>query len=402
MSDLSELVRIEDPNFYIDDPYPTIARMQDEEPVFYYEPLDMWVLTKYEDVRQVGRDPLTFTTRHGFQLNDFRYGSSMERFFAPDVEHSMLIDPPRLEELRRILSPAFRPSALASMEATIRDIARGLIAGIEPGGVTNWTESVATPFPVTAIAVLLGMPTEDTGKMLNWAYEIMKMGRSLPDSELAEVAKNLEPMGLYLEQLTQRKRAEPGEDIVSSLVAAEDAGQINHNTTLGMIAELISAGSETARNVIAGGMAALAKNPEQYAKLVADPSLAKNATEELLRVVTPARGFGRTVTSDTEVRGQAIREGQHTFNFFMAANLDREVFPEPQKLDIERMFNKMQLAFGFGAHGCLGAALARMEIRIMLEEVSKRFHHVETVEEPEMDREVLFGNFWTKVALRFS
>ena len=401
MNPLKDSVRIEDPAFYLDDPLPVFARMRAEAPVFYYEPLDMWVLSKYEDVQHVGRSPLVFTTAEGFHINDFRYGLIISAFFPPDAEVITLLGPPRHDDVRRVVQPSFSPRVMSGLEGRIREICQDLLDKVKPGVPVDWTNAVATPLPAIAIAMLLGMPVEDQDKLLYWSDEIMKVGSARSHEELMEAAGGLGPMRLYFEEHLERIRQNPGDDVVSALLAARDAGTISHETVHMMISGLMTAGNETTRNVLSGGIAALAQRPAEYEKIGQDAQTTKNAAEELLRWVSPVRGFGRTVVEETEVRGQVMHPGQRVFNFFMAANFDEEVFPHSNNLDVSRKFDQTHLAFGFGQHACLGAALARLEIRVLLEELRKRFSTVRLAGKPEMDRKVLFGNHWISVPVIF-
>jgi cytochrome P450 len=397
MSDLSDLVRLEDPSFYFSDPYPVIARLHEEEPVSYYPPLDMWVLSKYHDIQHSGRTPLVFSTTKGFHLNDLRYGMTSTSMFPPGAELVTVTPPPRHGELRKSIAPSFSPKAMSQLEDRIRVECRQLLEAIPRGEEIDFTEALAVPLPITVIAMLLGMPVEDHGRVLAWSDAIMTMGANLSKEEIAAAAASLGPMRDYFTDLIDRRLREPADDILSTLVAAWQAGAMSYETVHLMVSALMTAGNETTRNALSGGIALLATHPAEYAKLAGDPSLAKSATEELLRFVSVVRGFARTVEQDTEIRGQKMTAGQRVFNFHMAGNFDPEIFPDPFTLHLDREFKVMSMAFGFGEYACPGMALARLELRVAWEELARRFSAVRLASSPVPDLDVLFANQWKSV-----
>jgi cytochrome P450 len=397
MSDLAELVRLEDPSFYFANPYPVIARLHEEDPVCYYAPLDMWILSKYEDIQHTGRTPLVFSMTKGFHLNDMRYGMTSTSMFPPGAELMTVTPPPRHGELRKTIASSFSPKAMTQLEGRIRTVCGQLLDAIPRGEEIEFTDAFAVPLPTTVIAMLLGMPVEDHERLLAWSDAIITMGGNLSKEEIAAAAASLGPMRDYFSDLIDRRLREPADDVLSALVAAWQAGVMSYETLHMMISGLMTAGNETTRNALSGGITALATRPDEYAKLVADPSLAKTAMEELLRFVSVARGFARTVEEDTEVRGQKMMAGQRVFNFYMAGNFDPEIFPDPFTLDLNRKFKVMSMSFGFGEYACPGMALARLELRVAWEELAKRFGKVRLAGEPVPDLGVLFANQWKSV-----
>ncbi|WP_051194304.1 cytochrome P450 [Nocardia jiangxiensis] len=390
VADLSELVRLEDPDFYSDDPFPLYARLRRESPVHYYEPLDLWLLTRYEDIREVGRTPLIFSSSDGILLNDFRYGNVVASFFPPNAENFALDGPPRHAELRKAIRTPFSPVNVAKLNEQVRSVVVEILDAIVPGEDTDWLTDVAMAVPSVMIATLLGMPPEDRPLLDGWANEIIKMGAAVGKEELAEVAAGLGGMYAYFaDQLADRRR-NPGTDLLTALAQAEDAGALNNETVHMMVAGVLSAGNETTRNLVAGLAVAFSEHPEQYARLVTDPTLARNATDELLRWITPVRGFGRTVTEDTEIGGQAMRRGQRVYMLYGAANRDETVFADPETFDIGRDFREaMHLSFGFGEHSCIGSSLARLETATVLEEMARRFRSIELAGTPRRHAQLL-------------
>lgn len=383
-ADLAELVQLEKPEFYSDDPFPLYARLRRESPVHYYEPLDLWLLTRYEDIRDVGRNPLVFSSSDGILLNDFRYGNIVASFFPPNAENFALDGPPRHAALRKAIRSPFSPLNVAKLNEQVRSVVVEILDAVQPGADTDWLRDVAMAVPSVMIATLLGMPLEDRPLLDRWSDEIIKMGAAASKEELAEVARGMGDMYTYFaEQLADRRR-NPGTDLLTALAEAEDAGELNDETVHMMVGGVLSAGNETTRNLVAGLAVTFSEHPDQYARLVADPSLARSATDELLRWVTPVRGFGRTVTEDTEVNGQAMRRGQRVYLLYPAANRDETVFDDAETFDIGRDFRKgMHLSFGFGEHTCIGSALARLETATLLEGMARRFRGIEVVGTPQ-------------------
>jgi cytochrome P450 len=401
MPDLAELVRLEDPSFYFSDPYPVIARLHEEAPVFYYAPLDMWVLSKYEDIQLAGRSPLVFSVTKGFHLNDMRYGMTSTSMFPPDAELITVTPPPRHGELRKSIAPSFSPRAMSQLEDRIRSVCGQLIDAIPRGEEVDFTDAFAMQLPTTVIAMLLGMRVEDHEQLRTWSDTMMAMGTNSSKEEIAAAAASLGPMREYFSDLIEKRLREPADDVLSALVAAWQAGAMSYETVHMMISGLMTAGNETTRNVLSGGIAALGSCPGEYAKLVANPALAKTAAEELLRFTSVVRGFARTVVEDTQVRGQKMTAGQRLFNFYMAGNFDPDAFADPFTLDLGRKFSVMSMSFGFGEYACPGMALARLELRVAWEELAKRFTAVRLAAEPVTDLNVLFGNQWKSVRVVF-
>jgi cytochrome P450 len=388
--DLVELVQIESPDFYLGDPFPVFTRLRREAPVWYYEPLDLWLLTKYDDITLVSRTPEIFSNSDGILLNDFRYGNVLASFFPPEGENFVLADPPRHTEHRRIIAPAFSLKVARGLEGQVRDVCRRLLAEIEPEQPIDWTADVASRVPLSVIALLFGCPIGDGDKLAYWTAEMLKMGAAARPEEFSEAAANLGPMGPYFEEKFQEREAAPCEDFLGTIAAARRDGKINAETAHMFVSGAMAAGIDSTRNTMSGALATLATHPDEWNKLVADPTLMESATEEFIRWQTPVRGFGRTVRSDTALRGIPIAAGQRVFMLYASGNRDEDVFSDAGAFDVTRDFRqKPHISFGFGEHKCIGTALARMEIRILFEELVARFDSVELVGEPVRDRQLL-------------
>jgi cytochrome P450 len=404
-NDLVKLVRFEDPKFFLDDPYPVLQRLRQEEPVFYYEPMDIWLISKYEDIRFVGSRPDLFSSNEGIHVSDFRLGNkageATKAFFRPEAENLSMIGPPRHNALRAIVNPTFSPKVIARMREQVREMCRDLLRLIEPGKTVNWSEDVSEPLPLMVIAILMGLPLDDLPLIKYFSDELIKIGFQLDDAEMAEILVRFEEMYVWFEKLLTERAANPREDLVTTLGQARNDGLISTDTVYMLLSGIMVAGNETTRNTINGAAILLSEHPEQMKLLAAEPDLVKNATEEFLRYVTPVRGFGRTATQDMELRGRKLAAGQHVFNFFMSGNRDEEAFEQSAVFDIKKKRNNPNLAFGFGQHFCIGAGLARMEINILFEELIKRFSKVQIVGTPFRDK-VLQYNMWSDVYAVFN
>src|SRR5712671_6649226 len=400
MDALSDVVRLEDPAFYLEDPYPVLQRLRREDPVFHYEPLDMWVMSKYEDIRHVGRTPQIFSNHDGIHWSDFQFGSVTKAFFRPDAENIALLGPPRHNEIRKIIGGTFSLGAVR-MREQIRKMCRDLLDPIEIGQTVNWSRQVAEPLPLLVVAILIGFPVEEYETLKYYSDELIKIGLALSREEIDEVVENLEPMYRYFEYLLNERDRNPAEDLTTTLQQARKAGRISAETAHMLLAGMLVAGNETTRNTINGAIILLSQHPDQFRLMIQQPQLVKNATEEFLRYVSPVRGFGRTVVQETEIKGKRLQVGQRVFNFFMSGNRDEEVFEDPEIFDVAKARDRANVAFGFGQHTCIGAALARMEINVLFEELVSRLSEVALQGTPFRDK-VLQYNMWDNVQTVFN
>lgn len=399
MNDLAQDLRLEDLDFYFDNPEPVLERLRREAPVFHYEPLDMWVISRYEDVRTVGKSPGKFSNCSGILINDFKYGDITKAFFPEGAENFALIDPPRSNDLRKLMIPPFGPKAFSAMEERARELVSQLVDKIEPGVPVNWSTAVSEPFPLIIIALLLGLPIEDLFLLKEWSDVIIDMSAATDEAGLLALAGSLAPMGEYFEEKLAERRAHPQEDMLTTLETARANGDISNETVHMMLSGIMAAGNETNRSTMNGAVIALAEHPDQMVKLHQDPNKVNAAVEEFLRWVTPVRGFGRTAVEDTDLGGQSIKAGQRLYMLYTSANRDEDVFPDPHRFDIDRILTKTHLSFGFGQHSCVGSGLARMELRVLFDEVARRFGSVEV--DSFKRQQSLLQNAWSDVNVTF-
>jgi cytochrome P450 len=323
-------------------------------------------------VAAIGTDPEVFCSSRGILVEEI--GTTYDS--PPTMMHT---DPPQHTRYRRLVQPGFKPSMVRLMEAGVTDKARALVAPLPVGGVVDIVGALSIPYPLQVICELLGVDGEQWPRFYEWSEAVIP-GES--DRSAEERAGLQAEMWEYLIGVAEQRRAEPVDDLVSALATAESEGDQLSEAELAMfLIQLLVAGNETTRNLLSGGLVALAEHPEQWAALRADRSLLPRAVEELLRWTTPVISFMRTATCATVVRGQAIAEGDPLLLVYASANRDESVFgPDADQFRIDRHPNP-HLSFGFGPHFCLGAALARIEGRVVLGELLDRFGTIEVAGE---------------------
>jgi cholest-4-en-3-one 26-monooxygenase len=373
--DLEDLVQIEDPGFY-DEPHPILTRLRAEAPVFLYKPLDCWVLSKYEDIRLVGRSPEIFSSAQGFLLNDIRYGNiTKENFAAPGSEFLSTSDPPRHRELRRMVSPSLTPRALRSFEDSIRENCIQLLDRITPGDPIDFVNEIASVLPIGTIARFFGVPAEYADSLRFWGDEFLKAGAALSREQIEEAGSNVRDMARFFNEWLIRKIGSDDADMLCDMLKVKASRpDLNYETLHMFLAALLTGGIETTRDFLSTSLLAFSHNPAQLENLRSDiPGYSERAVEECLRWVTPVHGFVRTVTQDTEIRGTEIKAGQHVQMLWTSGNRDEDIWAGADQFDITRPPDPSHLAFGFGEHSCLGAALARLQGRVFFEEIAQRF-----------------------------
>jgi len=354
---------LHDPDFHSGDPFPAFRRLRAESPVHWHPTPGFWAVTRHEDVVAVSRDPATFCSSRGVLLSD------IERPVVPR-QSIIYIDPPEHAKYRKLVQPAFTPGRLRALEERIIGLVRELLAAIDRGATVDFVEAFAAPLPMLVIADMLGVPGSDHDRFKRWSDAIIDAGTQPTPDNMAQSAELL----AYFSEVLAERRQRPGDDLLSVLAHSEiDGERLEEFDLLMFCLTLLVAGNETTRNLISAGLVALAAHPEQWAALRADPALVPTAVEELLRWTTPVISFMRTATADCSVRGQAVSAGDPVLLVYASANRDEEVFgADAGSLRVDRHPNP-HVSFGFGPHFCLGAALARLEGRVVLTELVRRF-----------------------------
>jgi len=360
-----------DPEF-LADPYPTYHRLRAEDPV-HPSPLGFWVLTRYDDVVSVLRDP-RFVKEPIAAAIAARFGGTP----PPGFGLSMLDrDPPDHTRLRALVSKAFTPRVVEALRPHIQQIVDGLLDRAEPAGGMDLIEEFAYPLPVIVICEMLGVPVSDHERFKQWSLDLARGLDAIllpPESDVARrsIAARQGLSG-YFRELIAERRAAPRGDLMSGLIAAEEAGdRLSEIELLATCILLLVAGHETTVNLIGNGTLALLRHPGELRRLRGDPRLVPSAVEELLRYDGPVQRTARIPSEDVVIRGRTIRAGDMVMPFIGAADRDPEQFPEPDRLDLGRADNR-HIAFGWGIHFCLGAPLARVEGQIALGTLARRF-----------------------------
>jgi cytochrome P450 len=371
-----------DPEF-LADPYPTYHRLRDEDPV-HHSPMDFWVLTRYEDVAAVLRDP-RFIKEPIVSMVAARFGVSV----PPGVGLSMLDrDPPDHTRLRSLVSKAFTPRVVEALRPRIQKMVDELITRAEAVGTMDLIEEFAYPIPVNVICEMLGVPVEDHERFKGWSLDIARGLDSVwlpPESEIPKrsgAARHA--IGDYMRGLIAERRASPRGDLLSALIAAEEAGdKLSEDELIATCILLLIAGHETTVNLIGNGTLALLRHPEELRRLREAPGLITSAVEELLRYDGPVQRTARITSTAVTIGGRTIPQGEMVMPFIGAADRDPSQFPDPDRLDLGRADNR-HIAFGWGIHFCLGAPLARVEGQIAIDTLVRRLPRLALVnDEPE-------------------
>jgi cytochrome P450 len=348
-------------------PLPFYARARQQGPlVRMFDPYfktPVWMVTRYKEAVELLRDPRFTKDQRKVPENA---SSGIVRVEGFDVlnQHMLSADPPDHTRLRTIVSKAFTPRRVEGLRPRVTAIAQRLLDAALPQGAMNLLDAFAFPLPVTVIAEMLGVPTEDQDQFREWTNVIINPPL---DGNLAPLQKAGAQFLQYFQELMARRRSEPRDDLLTALMSAEEQGdRLSPTELVGMLFLLLVAGHETTVNLIGNGVWALLKHPEQLERLRANPALIDSAVEEMLRYRGPVEtSTYRWATQDTEFRGQVIQAGEGVLASLLAANHDPEQFPEPERFDITREPNR-HIAFGFGTHFCLGAPLARLEATIAI------------------------------------
>jgi len=358
-----------DPEF-VADPYPTYHRLRAEDPV-HHSPLGFWVLSRYEDVVWSLRDPRLIKEPIAAFVAA-RLGQA-----PPGLGLSMLDrDPPDHTRLRGLVSKAFTPRVVEQLRPRIQQIVDGLLDKAATARQMDLIEEFAYPLPVVVICEMLGVPLADHERFKGWGLDVARGLDSImlpPDSEVAvRSIESRRALSAYFRELIAERRAHPRDDMLTGLIAAEEAGdKLSTDELMATCILLLLAGHETTVNLIGNGTLALLRHPEQRERLRNDPGMIGSAVEELLRYDGPVQRTARIPSEDITVGSKTIGKGEMVMPFIGAADRDPAQFPDPDRLDIGRTDNR-HIAFGWGIHFCLGAPLARVEGQIAINTLLRR------------------------------
>jgi cytochrome P450 family 142 subfamily A polypeptide 1 len=354
--------------------------LRENDPVHWSKVDKLWIITRYADVAAVSRNQEVFTSTKGVRpTNPVRFGLVDE----PEPRHGVL---------RKMLNRGFTPRMVKKLEEAFTVLVTETLDKVAAKGECDFVNDIAVPLPLLMIAEMLGIAIDKREDFHRWSDAMIAAEGNLGNPEIMQqsVAAFME-YSMHMLGLIEARKVEPRDDLISILVGADAQGTLvtfegsgasafsqgeQHdalaaNEMMMLLAVLLVAGNETTRNALSGGTALLIENPQVRQRLIDDPGLIPAAVEEMLRLVSPVRSFSRTVTQDTVLRGKSLREGDLVLLCYPSANRDAEEFENPDSFDLER--NPAQLAFGVGSHFCLGASLARMELRVAFTHLLRRF-----------------------------
>ncbi|KDE99229.1 cytochrome P450 [Mycolicibacterium aromaticivorans JS19b1 = JCM 16368] len=375
-------------------PHHLFAIHRRDAPVYWHSPTDntpdgegFWSVATHPETLAVLRDQDAYSSVTG---GDRPFGGTLLQDLSIAGQVLNMMDDPRHTRIRRLVSSGLTPRMIGRVEDDLRQRTRVLLDAVQPGVPFDFLVEVAAELPMQMICILLGVPESER----HWLFRAIEPSFDFGDSRKGEIGTmSIEEAGsriyAYGSELIAKKRAEPGDDMLSVVANATvddpDAPSLSDIELYLFFNLLFSAGAETTRNAVAGGLLALAQHPDQRMRLRADPTLLPTAVEEIVRWTSPSPSKRRTATRDTELGGCPIRAGDKVLVWEGSANRDRSVFDDPDSFDVGRKRNP-HLGFGQGVHYCLGANLARLELRVLYEELLNRFQDIEVVKPVEWAR----------------
>jgi len=350
-----------DGRLYAQGSHAVYAWMRANEPVYLDEANGVWGVASYDAVRAASKDTETFSNAGGIRPDNGPLPMMID------------MDDPAHWKRRKLVNRGFTPKRVRDSEPDIREVCDTLIDRVSERGECDFVHDLAAPLPMIVIGDMLGVAPEDRDDLLRWSDDMVSaQGGNITDDQLVAAATAFTEYQEYAGAVIQRRRQEPTDDLMSTLVHAEvDGDRLEHDDLVHESLLILVGGDETTRHVISGGMEQLMLHPEQQRRLVDDRSGLDIAIEEMLRWVSPIKNMCRTVTRDTEFFGSQLHEGQKVMLLYEAANFDEEQFRDPEQFDSARQPND-HVAFGFGAHFCLGNSLARLEMRVMFDRLLER------------------------------
>lgn len=350
------------------DPFTMYAQLREQDPVHHADGPGggYWVLSRFADVHEAARDTGRFSSAEGLTF----YPQERDRALLRDVAPMVMLDPPGHTEFRRLVSRGFTPRSVAALEPQVRSFVVERLERLRAEGEGDVVEELFKPLPSMVVAHYLGVPPEDRGRFDAWTQAIVAATASGDAMQAPEAVSELFE---YFRGLVARRREDPGDDTVSHLVAAAEEGEeVPLLRVLGFCFTMITGGNDTTTGMLGGSAELLTAHRGQRERLLRDPGLVPDAVEELLRLTSPVQGLARTTTEDVTIRGTTIPAGETVLLLYGSANRDAEEFgPDAEELDVARRPRRI-LSFGHGAHHCLGAAAARLQARVTLEELLAR------------------------------
>jgi cytochrome P450 len=378
-----EAIDVSDPQHYQDDTYyPYFERLRREDPVHWcpesrYGPY--WAVTKYKDIMHI-------EVNHGIYSSDAGTGGIQIEDQPKDMVRPSFIrmDPPRHDEQRKVVSPIVAPQNLANMEATIRERTCLVLDGLPRNETFDWVERVSVELTTMMLATLFDFPWEERRKLTYWS-DVAIANINAPEAPVHSEQERFDELKKMAETMAalfnERAKGPPKFDLLSMLAHGEATREMPLLEFMGNLTLLIVGGNDTTRNSMTGGLLALSQHPEQYRKLRDDPALVTSLVPEIIRYVTPVIHMRRTAREDTELGGREIRKGDKVVMWYVSGNRDPDAVEDPDSFIIDRPRPRQHLSFGFGIHRCVGNRLAELQLRILWEEIVKRYPVIEVVGE---------------------
>ncbi|MEQ8692149.1 MAG: cytochrome P450 [Pseudomonadales bacterium] len=357
---------------------PYFARLRDEAPVHFCSDSETgpyWSVTRYADIMAVENDWQTFSSEPAITIENPEEDFELPMFIA--------MDPPKHDDQRKTVQGVVAPANLKNLESTIRTRVCTILDSLPVGETFDWVDSVSIELTTQMLATLFDFPFEDRRKLTRWS-DVATGGpeTGIVESEEQRREELYECLAYFQRLWAEREEQGEGNDLITMLAQGEATKDMEPQEFLGNLILLIVGGNDTTRNSITGGVLALNENPGEYAKLRNNPSVIPNMVSEIIRWVTPLAHMRRTANKDTVLGGQQIAAGDKVILWYVSGNRDERAIERPDEFIIDRARARQHLSFGFGIHRCMGNRLAEMQLRILWEEIQRRFHWVEVVGDP--------------------
>jgi len=345
-----------------DNPYPYYAELRDKAPVAWIEPMQAWAVSRYADVDFILRNPRLFSSAL------WNPAASGDLVVVPEAPGLLSMDPPDHTRMRKLANKGFTPRLIRAMEPRVRTITQDLLKPVTGQGEPDLVSALFIPLPIIVIAEMLGIELERQKDFKRWSDDVVRsLNRPTDEGVRAEIRRSITEFRSYLEGMIDRRRTEPGDDLITAFVQAEEEHQVLSSIEiLGLTVLLLAAGNETTTNLIGNAVLALLDHPEELARVRTDRANVAALVEEVLRYDSPVQVVFRQATQEVELEGGKLPAGATVLLLLGSANRDQRKFPEPDRFDVTRN-PQDHVAFGYGIHYCLGAPLARLEGRSALE-----------------------------------
>ena len=370
-------------------PHEIFTRLRNEAPVYWHEEIlpfenGFWALTKYEDIVKVSKDPKTFSSAQPGIL--MTYGDpevADPAATAALVSNMIAMDPPQHTVYRKMVSPSFSPKSLREMEGGLRNKVKELLEGVSMKGEFDFVTEISEKIPLWVLCEMMGIEESQRQRVREIVNNLTDASSNQNPDNAMQIWINYMELFKMGRDMIEERRKNPTDDLMSVVANTEIEGEALPPELLdGFMLLMVIAGNETTRNTMTGGLIALNENPEEKEKLIKDPSLIANATDEMLRWVSSVIYMRRTAVCDTELRGQLIKKGDKLILWYGAANRDEEIFKDAHLFKVDREDAKKHIAFGAGQHLCLGNRLGQLQIKVLYEELLARFPNIQVVSEP--------------------